>query len=60
MLPNIPKIIGPLPEWKKFANQMKDTGLMPEPVGRYQISISTHSNKGVFESIIDTRISKRG
>ena len=31
------------------------SGLMPEPVGRYQISISSHKNTGVYETTIDTR-----
>ena len=39
----------------KMANKMKVSGLMPEPVGRYQISISSHKNTGVYETTIDTR-----
>ena len=39
----------------KMANKMKDAGFMPEPVGKYQISISIHKNTGVFETTIDTR-----
>ena len=27
---------GDIKEWKNLAKQMKDSGLMPEPVGRYQ------------------------
>ena len=42
----------------KMANKMKDSGLMPEPVGRYQISISSHKNTGVYETTIDTRTGK--
>ena len=44
-----------LEQMKNMAKQMKDAGLMPEPVGRYQISISTQQNKGVFETILDTK-----
>ena len=29
---------GQVEEWKKMAKQMKDSGLMPEPVGKYQIA----------------------
>ena len=39
----------------KMANKMKDAGFMPEPVGKYQISISSHNNTGVYETTIDTR-----
>ena len=40
---------GEIEEWKKIANQMKDTGLMPEPVGRYQ----AYSAEG-FSYLIET------
>ena len=39
----------------KMANKMKVSGFMPEPVGKYQISISSHKNTGVYETTIDTR-----
>ena len=39
-------------QMKNSAKQIQDA--MP-PVGRYQISISNHLNKGVFETIIDTK-----
>ena len=39
----------------KMANKMKDAGFMPEPVGKYQISISSHNKTGVYETTIDTR-----
>ena len=42
-------------QMKNMANQMKNAGLMHEPIGRYQISISTHKNTGVYETTIDTR-----
>ena len=43
---------GEIEEWKKFANQMKDTGLMPEPVGRYQ---AISGNKYEYFYLLDTR-----
>ena len=43
---------GQIEEWKKMAQQMKDSGLMPEPVGRYQGFKGADSR---YEYLIDTR-----
>ena len=43
---------GQIEEWKKMAMQMKDSGLMPEPVGRYQGFKGADSK---WEYLIDTR-----
>ena len=39
-------------EWKKLANQMKDSGLMSEPVGRYQ---AISGNKYEYFYLFDTK-----
>ena len=42
---------GQIEEWKKMANQMKDSGLIPEPVGRYQ---AISGNKYEYFYLLDT------
>ena len=43
---------GDIKQWKNIAKEMKDAGLMPEPVGRYQ---AVSGNKYEYFYLLDTR-----
>ena len=43
---------GEIEEWKNLAKQMKNSGLMPDPIGRYQ-AISGNKYESFY--LLDTR-----